>query len=104
MAQYGNQQRGSYGSNRPTQAAPAARSFSSEKKAESTNVIYSTGVFKPKKVDSKALASVQLKEAVTLAAGDRIILLANDTSRPTKTGKEGPSHTIMFVKGDAEQK
>lgn len=92
MANYGNNNRsGGYGNNTrgTTAAAPAAARTEGEK----SDALLSTGLFTPKNPDSKAVASVQIKEAVTLSAGSVIHLLPVD---PTKYKKNPPAFKMVI--------
>lgn len=82
---YGNQ-------NRSTFTKPAAgNSGGATKRPMAAGVVLSTGLFAPDREGSKAIATVKVKEAVTIPAGSYINLYENDK----KTSDKSPLFNIQ---------
>lgn len=76
---YGNNNRSTFSGNRTAAAGTTAT------KAKSPGVVLSTGLFAPDREGSKALATVRVKEAVTIPAGSYINLYENTKKSSDKS-------------------
>ena len=61
-----------------THGTAQAASKPVQKEAGKSDALFSTGLFAPSNSDSKAIATIKLKEAVTLPAGSYINLYESD--------------------------
>lgn len=88
---YGQAQNASKFGNKSTPVTNSVAKPAGEKR----ETIYRTGLFTSDKEGSKTLASVKVKEAVTIPAGSYINLYHN-TDKKTP---EGPDYTITVMPG-----
>lgn len=94
----GNANRGNASAAKPAAGAAAgAVTYKDEK------TIYKTGLFRPTnkdgsvKTDTKVLASIKMKESITIPAGSFINLFDNSDDKKTE---KSPDFTVSFRLGD----
>ena len=95
MAGYANRYSGNANKGNTAAAAPATANKSAANKAET---LFSTGLFAPEK-EGPMVASVQVKETITIPAGSYINVFQNAPGEKTKTGKDAPPFRLSVRSG-----
>lgn len=85
--------------NRPAYGSSNSNKGPVQAKVGAKPALFTTGLFRPDSEKSKALASIRLKEALTIPAGSYINLYTVDEPK-----ENGPTHRIQVKEGVVKSK
>jgi hypothetical protein len=95
---YGNNNSGNFARKPASGSTPTSRPMQQAPTTEKVEAIFRTGLFLPDREGVAAMASVQVKEDVTIPAGSYITIYKNDDKKSEKS----PDFSLVVKPGKAK--